>query len=413
MTCGARTSPLLALFGALLGSLLLGACTGTAREGAPLVLLVANGAEGAPSQVLAFLVEPPGPATARQVTQLGNGDLAPDLTLTARAWDWEARDPLAARSAGSRTRLFVLATRQDLVGTGRAALLHRYDVAAFDIDAPTLLQRDPGPLELVRQGRWSEATFSVEEGVQVPEDGVCLVDVAVSSDGRYAALLDRRAACDPSDLSVGLHVIDLDDRSLVWSSTPDDVAPTQLVLDQERDRLDVWIRTASGFSWRQLDLVTLATGPELQVLGSGLVDVVAANDLRWALLGGRLRLVSDETDGAPGVASASGTDRRFVPTAPRLPIVIIGPNLVVHKNVTSEALAPFARRYFDGDTDVPDQLSYLLRVGAIDTLDLLVLSPERALPDVVQVAYRDPPGEPLLDAPRRLTYFRPPQLPSP
>ncbi len=391
---------------------LVGACTGTFMEGTPLVLLVANGGEDAPSQVLAFLVEPPGPATPRQVTPLGT-DLAPDLTLPLRAWDWQDRDPLAVGADAARTRLVVLATEQARDPGARAALLHRYDLAAFDVDAPALEPRDPAPLELVREGRWSEGTFPVADGVQAPEDGVCLTDVAVSSEGRYVALLDRRAACEPGDPSVGLHVLDLDTPALVWSSTPDDVAPTQLVLDQERQRLDVWTRTASGYAWRQLDLDTLTLGPELQRLGTALVDVSAANDARWALIGGRLRVVTDDDDGEPGVASASGSDRRLVPTAARLPVVVLGADLVVHPNATSAALDPFARRYADGDTDVPDQLSYLLRSGAIDTLDLLVLSPDLPLREVVREAYRDPPGAPLLDAPRRITAFRPLQLPLP
>ena len=392
---------------------LLGACTGTFLEGTPLVLLVANGGEDAPSQVVAFLVQPPGPATPWQVTPLAGADLAPDLTLPLRAWDWQDRDPLAAGADAARTRLVILATRQERSPEARTALLHRYDLSSFDVDAPALEPRDPAPLELVREGRWSEAAFPVAEGVQAPEDGVCLTDVAVSSEGRYVALLDRRAACQAGDPSVGLHVLDLEAPALVWSSTPDDVAPVQLVLDQQRQRLDVWTRTASGYAWRQLALDTLTLGPELQRLGTALVDVSAANDARWALVGGRLRVVSDDDDGEPGVASASGSDRRFVPTATRLPVVIVGADLVVHPSAASAALDPLARRYVDGATDVPDQLSYLLRRGAIDTLDLLVLGPDLPLREAVREAYRDPPGAPLLDAPRRLTAFRPLRLPSP
>ena len=405
----ARALPL-----ALVAALLLSACTGTFLEGTPLVLLVATGGEDAPSRVVAFLVEPPGPATPRQVTPLEGTNLVPDLTLPLRAWDWQDRDPLAAGADAGRTRLVVLATRQERDVGARVALLHRYDLAAFDVDDPTpLAPRDPAPLELVREGRWSEAAFPVAEGVQAPEDGVCLTDVAVSSEGRYVALLDRRADCQAGDRSVGLHVLDLEAPALVWSSTPDDVAPAQLVLDQERERLDVWTRTASGYAWRQLALDTLILGPERQRLGTALVDVAAANDARWALAGGRLRVVSDDDDGEPGVASASGSDRRFVPTAARLPVVIVGADLVVHPSAASAALGSFARRYVDGDTDVPDQLTYLLRSGAIDTLDLLVLNPELPLREVVREAYRDPPGAPLLDAPRRLTAFRPLRLPSP
>lgn len=391
-------------------ALTVAACTGTFQEGAPLVLLAATGGPDVPSTVTAFLVTPPGPATPRQVTVLPGGDLAPDLTLPLRAWDWEERDPLAAGTL-SRTRLVVLATSEAASSTARSAKLHRYDVSAFDLDAPALAPIDAAPLQLVDAGRWNDAAFPVAAGLQAPEDGVCLVDVAVSSTGRYAALLDRRAACQAGDPSVTLHVIDLEERGLVWSSTPDDVARARLVLDQERGRLDVWLRTATGYAWRQLELESATLGPEVQRVPTGVVDLVAANDARHVLSGGRLRVVTSESDGEPGVTSASGSERRFVPTAARLPVVLIGSDLTVHDDPTQPALDAFARRYVDGDTDTPDQLAYLLRAGAIDTLDLLVLSPEVPLREVVRPAYVDPPGAPLLANPRRVTWFRGPSLP--
>ena len=409
-----RTFTLALAVPALLALLALSACTGTFQEGTPLVLLVANGGEDSGSQVLAFLVEPPGPASPREVTPLGGGDLAPDLTLPLRAWDWVDRDPLAAGGGTARTQLVVLATRQAPAQNQRSARLHRYDVAGFDPDAPSLTRPDPAPLQLVNAGAWNDAAFPVADGLQSPEDGVCLVDVAVSSQGRYVALLDRRSACLSGDVSVGVHVIDLLARELVWSSTPDDVAPARLVLDQGSDSLDVWTRTAGGYAWRQLDLASSELGPEVRrVSGNALVDITQAAEERWVLLDARLRVVSGESDGAPGEESASGATRRLVPTAPRLPAVIIGTNLWVHPGPNRSAMSPFPRAYVDGATDVSDQLTYLLRPGAIDTLDLLVLNPEEPLSRVISPVYRDAIADAVLDSPRRVTWFRPRPLMNP
>ena len=403
---------LLALLTAWL--VMLSACTGTFEEGTPLVLLVAIGPDDAASQVVAFLVEPPGPATPRQVTPLGGADLAADLTLPLRGWDWVDREAFGVGAGRGRTRLVALTSATSTVIADRHALLHRYDVATFEPEAPALAAVDDAPLPLVREGRWDDDAFPVADGVQAPSEGVCLVDVAVDGDGRFAALLDHRAGCRSGESEVGLHVIDLDERRLVWSSTPDDVSRTRPLIDQREGSLDVWQRTPDGYDWLRLDLGTRTLSATVQgISGSAFVDVSATDDERWVLLDGRLQVVSSESAGAPGEASATGTDRRFVATGPGLPVVIIGTNLVVHPSPTQPSLSPPGRAYADGVTDVPDQLSYLLRSGAIDTLDLLLLDPDEPLSRVVSEVYRDSPDAPLLTQPRRVTWFRPRPPPTP
>jgi hypothetical protein len=402
-------------FGALAVALIASAaCTGTFEEGTPLVLLVANGADGEASQVFAFLAEPPGRATPRQAVPLGSGDLAPDLTLPLRAWDWVDREAVAAGPGRGRSRLVALASATATALGERSALLHRYDVGAADLDAPRLTPVDSAPFTLVREGRWDVDAFPPALGVQLPVDGVCLTDLAVSQDGRHVALLDRRATCRSGETVVGLHVIDVVQAALVWSSTPNDVAPTRPLLDQRASTLDVWERTPDGYGWYRLDLATMTRSGRLQdVSGSAFVDATPADDDRWVLIDAHLRVVTGETPGTPGESSASGTDRRFVDTGPGLPVVIIGSNLVVHPSPTQAAASPFGRRYVDGTTDVPDQLTYLVRVGAIDALDLLLLDPGRSLPEVISEIYRDPVGDALLTQPRRVTWFRPRPPPVP
>ena len=403
--------PLLAALVVIVSS----ACTGTFREGTPVVLLIANGPDDAPSQVLAFLMEPPGPATPRQVTPLAAADLAPDLTMPLWSWDWVDRDALAAGPGRGQTRLAALASATSSTPTERAAMLHRYDVSGFDLGAPSLAPVGEAPLTLVSGGSWNEAAFPAAPGVTPPLDGVCLVGVSVDAGGRHVALLDRRAACRAAETEVFLHVVDLIQEELVWSSTPDDVAPVPPFIDQREGALDVWRRVPGGFDWQVLDLATRTLSPTLQtVTGTALVDVSPAGEARWALLDGRLRVVTSATPGEPGEPSGTGTERRFVDTAPGLAAVIVGgDNLVVHPDPAQPALSPFARRYRDGVTDVPDQLSYLVRSGAIDTLDLLLLIPTEPLARVVSVVYQDAVEAPLLTQPRRITMFRPRPPPSP
>ncbi len=393
----------------------LSACTGTFREGTPLVLLVATGPGDAPSRVLAFLAEPPGPATPRRVIPLTSADLAPDLTLPLRDWDWVDREASAVGPGLGRTRLVALASTTGSATAARTAFLHRYDVATFDPDAPALVPVDAAPLALVRAGLWNDAAFPVAAGVQAPLEGACLVGVAVNGTGRYVALLDRRAACRSGETEVGLHVIDLVAGELVWSSTPDDVAPVRPYVEQRENTLDVWLRTPDGYDWHLLDLATRTLSARRQgVSGSTFVDATAADGARWVLIDARLRAVTEAGSGAPGEASASGTDRRFVGTGPDLPVVITGgSDLVVHPDPLRPAWSPRGRAYLDGVTDVPDQLTYLVRSGAIDTLDLLLLDPAEPLARVVSEVYRDPVDAPLLTEPRRITMFRPRPSPTP
>ena len=398
----------------------LAACTGTFEDGAPIVLLVATGTDGAggDAAIVGFLVEPPGPASPRSVTPLGTGDLAGDLDLPVRDWDWRDRAGVVGGPGAGRTQLTVLASVSAAALDARQARLHRYDVSAFETSTPTLTQLG-APLDLVVDGAWNADAIPVEDGFE-PDDGVCLSALSVSGDGRYAALLDRRSDCQAGDAEVYLYVVDLEDARLVWASTPDDVAPTRAYIDQGADTIDILIRRGqSRFDVYRSELEALQ-GPlggterfgEIEE-SQPLRDIAGAGDERWLLFDGWLRTLSDTGALGPRVASASGATRRLVPTDARLPTVVIGGNdLWVHATPTSEGLT-FARRYLDGVTDVADRLTYLVRPGAIDTLDLLVFTPERPIGESVSTLYSDGDGGGRLAAPRLVTWFRPPLPPLP
>jgi len=397
----------------------LAACTGTFEESAPLVLLVATGPAQAAGDaaIVAYLVEPPGAATLRTVTPLGTGDLAPDVSLPLVAWDWVDRDALAVGPGRGRTRLVALASATTSDPAGRRALLHRFDLAAFDADAPVLAPVDPSPLSFVVDGAWDEDAFPASDGASLPDGGVCLAGVSVSSNGRYAALLDHRAACGASDALTSLLVVDLTDRALVWTSTlGGDVVAVRPFIDQARDRLDVWARVAGRAEWRELDLATLELSAPLVAPDVGVPTAAApAGAERWVLVDGRLYVWRGDAAIGSGVASATSGASRFVRTGPGLPVVILGPDLWVHPTPSTDALRVqgAAGTYTAGTTDGPDRLTYLVRPGGIDTLDLLLLTPDEPLIRVISPAFRDPQEDPRLADPRLVTWFRPRLPPTP
>lgn len=402
-------------------ALLLGAlagCTGTFEEGAPLVLLVATepSEPGDGGAIVAYLVEPPDAATLRSVTPIGPADLAPDVTLPIQAWDWVDREALGVGPGLGRTRLVVLASDTATAIDARRALLHRYDLAAFDPATPTLAPVGATPISLVDAGAWDEASVAIGEGVSLPNGSPCLTGTSVSSTGRYVALLDQPTACGSSDLAA-LLVLDMTGPVvLVWASSFAGVAPVRPYVDQANDRLDVWDLVPGGAEWRTLDLVERELGPRLASSDGGVpVDVTAAGEERWVLAGGRLTVWRPGTAPGAGVASATGDGAAFVPTGAGLAAVVLDPDLWVHRTPTAEAsrVPGPAGRYATGVTDAPDRLVYLVREGVIDTLDLLVMTPDEPLSRVISPAFRDPSDDPRLTDPTLVTWFRPRPPPTP
>lgn len=395
----------------------LNGCTGTFEEGAPLVLLVATAPSGPDDggAIVAYLVEPPGAATLRSVTPLGPADLATDLTLPIAAWDWVDRDALGVGAGLGRTRLVVLASDRAQPAASRSARLHRYDVAAFDPATPSLSPVAPGPLSLVVDGAWDEASVPSDDGVVLPNDEPCLSGVSVSRDGRYVALLDDPAACGSTDLAA-LLVVDVTESALVWVSSFAGVAPVPPYVDQVDDRLDVWELKINDAEWKRLDVAERSLEDGLASSGAGVpVAVSAAGDERWVLAGGRLSVWRPNATPSAGIASATSDAARFVATGANLPAVVLAPDLWVHPSPTAEPLRVqgASGTYVAGVTDAPDRLTYLVRAGVIDTLDLLVLTADAPLSSVISPAFRDPSDDPRLTDPRLVTWFRPRPPPTP
>ncbi|MBA2668054.1 MAG: hypothetical protein H0U69_13580, partial [Trueperaceae bacterium] len=379
------------------------ACTGTVQPGLPLVLLVIEGAPGATSAVLAYAVTPPGPATPRDLRALGSGTLTPGIDGPVVDHDWLDRDEVGFLG---RSTLVLLVAEHAGAEDARAARLFGYDTTGFSVEAPSALEPVARlTFDLVVDGAFVPA---VPPLVQAPRFGACLRALSVSGDGRFVAALDDRTACGETT-TAGEGVLLLVDTeagplgTLVWSTVADPVRPVAPIVDQATGRLE-FLR---GTRLRSLSLLDLDDETESQPLAIGTFDPVLAlgrhGDDRLVVVADRLHRI--DPTGAVTSVSTRPNAIGLVDTGASLPVVVRTPTqLVLHVTPGDDDEAAFARAYTDGATDVTDRLTYLVRPGAIDTLDLLLY--DRTAMDPIQ-AVLTPYPLPEVTAPRAITWFRP------
>jgi hypothetical protein len=242
--------------------------------------------------------------------------------------------------------------------------------------------------------------------VQAPDPGVCLSDVAVSLDGRFLVLLDRRSSCGAADLTDN-YVLVVDTQpaepALVWSEVAG-LLPLAPVLDQSAGRFD-YVTTAEVVRSRSLgdldsfvdsDTIPVATGTVRAFAGHGRERLVVVDD--------RLYRVSD-TGAVGDPVTTQGSVLAALETDSGLPVVLRTANrLVVHTDPEDDDEQLLDAAYRGGVTDVGDQLMYLVAPGRIDAFDLLLYDPTRVDP-IRSVITQYPQAD--LAAPRFVTYFRP------
>jgi hypothetical protein len=382
------------------------ACTGTFQPALPLALLVVDGAAGAPSRVLGYAVDPPGPATPRAVRPLGTQTLTPDVTGPVVGLDWLDRDESGGTVGGGRNRLVLLVSQQSPDQAGRSASIRGYDTSTFDVDAPGPLDAVPD-LTLVGLVSGGVLQLPARPGVQAPLEGVCLDAVSVSRDGRFLALLDRRTACDaaadPTNNAVLL--IDTVEQDLAWSTAADPGHAAPPIIDQGAGRLD-FLRASAMESLSLADLTLVAPSESLPPIDDAFDTVRFARHGpdRLVTVGSALYRI-DPTGAVTGPVSTQSDPAGIVETAPGLPVLIRTPaRFVVHDGPADDDEEWVTRPYRSGTTDVADQLTYLVRPGAIDTFDLLLYDPSVTNPvQAVVTAY----GAADLTDPRLVTWFRP------
>jgi hypothetical protein len=317
--------------------------------------------------------------------------------------DWLDREEAGGVAGAGRSRVVMLVSQRTAAPTGRAAQLHGYDTATFELAAPSAL--DPVPeltLPLVTGGLWQ---LPVRGGVLAPLDGVCLDAVSVSRTGRYVALLDRRVACDPTAPAGDnvLLLVDTVEGALVWSTTAAPVRGVPPLIAQGTGRLEY----LTGAVLRTVALADLSPVGESAPLPSTF-DPIRALGRHGP---DRLVVMNDELyriDAAGAVTGPAATQPNvlgFVETGTGLPILLrTSSRLVVHAGPGDAEPQSLARAYQDGDSDVTDQLTYLVRPGAIDTFDLLLY--DRTVTNPIAAVITSYPA-PELAQPRAITWFRP------
>ena len=398
---GARASRLaLAAVALLVAS----ACTGTFQPALPLALLVVEGgAPGAPSRVLGYAVDPPGPATPRAVRPLGVDTLTPGIDGPVVALDWLDRDETGGAVGGGRNQVVFLVSSRVPAETGRSASIHGYDTSTFDPEAPSPLEGVPVLTRaLVAAG---EFLLPARAGVQAPLPGVCLDAISVSQTGRFVALLDRRVACDPgaSRTDNVLLLVDTVEGDLAWSTTAAPVRGAPPLIEQAADRLDF----LTGNAMVSLSLADARVVATSQPLPIGL-DVVQAFDRhgpdRLVVVSDRLYRIDPTGTVTDGVTTQSGAVA-FVETGTGLPVLLrTASRLVVHVGPTDDDEEWLTRDYRSGSTDVADQLTYLVRPRLIETFDLLLYDAEATNP--IRAVITEYGAADLVD-PRAITWFRP------
>lgn len=379
------------------------ACTGTFQPGVPLALLVVDGGDAEASRVLAFAVEPPGPASPRAVRALGDANVTPEIDGPVVALDWVDRGETATGAGLGRSRVVLLVAEHAAATDGRAARVFTYDTGAFDVESPAPLALVGAPLVLVEGGLFVP---EARAGVQAPDPGVCLSDVAVSLDGRFLVLLDRRSSCGAADLTDNyVLVVDTqpEEPALVWSAVAG-LLPLAPVLDQSAGRFD-YLTTAEVVRSRSLSDLDSSADSDTIPIGTGTVRAFTGHGReRLVVVDDRLYRVSDTgAVGAP-VTTQSAVIAALETTS-GLPVVLRTANrLVVHADPEDDDEHVLDAAYRSGVTDVSDQLMYLAAPGRIDTFDLLLYDPARVDP-IRSVITQYPQAD--LPAPRFVTYFRP------
>jgi hypothetical protein len=389
-------------------------CTGTFTPGTPLTLLVVDGGPGATSNVLAYAVDPPGPATPRAVRALGVGTVTPEIDGPVVALDWLDRDETGTVPPAGRRIVAMLVSERTVARGARAARLFAYDTSPFDVEAPAPL--DPyAPLTfpLVEDG---VVVLPFAAGVLAPDPGVCLSALSVSRTGRYLALLDARSACDPSAPADQNVLLLVDTQPPMPNPVPVVVlstvaAPVRAVaptIDQAADRVE-YVTETVGTVVRRVGLAdrsVVDTSPTLPGVGTfDSVDAFARyGSDRLVVAAGRLFQLDAAFEVGPAVTTRPAV-ARIVETVPGMPVVLItASGLVVHATPADDDEAFLAGPYGDGVTDLPDVMTYLVRPGAIDSLDLLLYDPLALNPiGTARTTY----AAPEITAPRAITYFRP------
>lgn len=345
-----RRAALAALLSAL--ALALGGCTGT-FETLPPLLLVTSLVEGEIAQLAliedTFLTEDE--IEGRFVFL---EESRRDLPAPAVAFDLVDR-------RGDRTSLAVLSRGP---GPDFTAFLSLFQVTDIDPSDPSTFAET--------SRRDLSAILLDEVGVAAP----CLTEVAMSADGRYAALFEDRSACVPGDTLRALYVIDLDTDGVVKTIDTEPVLPAGLYLDQETDLVYYLSDAVGEADLRSFELPDERIETVATVTGNEQIDLAPVQQsVLLALEPDAFEAVDLDDPGATRtpVDTTSGSlaliddDLGIVPE-----VLILGSSrFTVHTTISDSEEQALTVTAVSGTLEPTQQFVYLLETGAIRLFDLL------------------------------------------
>ena len=341
------------------------ACTGTFEIRPPVLLVIAFD-DGSPQLALVrdnFATGPSG--TPRELTFIEASRRS--LPAVAVAFDVVDR-------AGLRPTLVVLSRDPSAPHT---AYLRGYVLAGIDPDAPANFAEDG---DFAR-----DLTALLRDQPELADDAdYCLVDVQVSSSGRYLALLEDRSACGSDDL-VAVYLLDLNQDRLVAAVDTEPLVAVGLYLDQQLDRLYF---ISEGISDASLESLAVSTGSRsvvAEVDGQVQVDLArvaapssaAVNEVLVALSDSSFQAIDTEADPATTdtpVGSESGARALIHDPFERSEKLLIlgGSRFTIHQSVDDGAGRSVGVAATSGAFQPEDLFVYLAGEGRLFIFDALV-----------------------------------------
>ena len=351
-----------------LGLLLaLTACTGT-FEIRPAVLLVVSLNDGAPELGLITDNFGTGTSTApRELTFLSTSRRS--LPAPAMALDVVDR-------SGQRPTLVVLSRKASAPFSG---YLRAFSLTGVDPLDPAAFAEDASFARDLSQ-------LLRDQDELADDEDYCLVDIQISGDGRYLALLEDRSACLAGDDTVAVYLIDLSDDSLVAAVDTRPVVAAGVYLDQQQDYVYYLVE---GVGNATLERLAVASGDREVVAdleGFDQVDVAAVgppigspadDSLLLALSDDAFQAIDAVADPAEPAAPVATTANAAAliddPFATNERIVILGTSsFTVHRNV-DDADGRSATIVAASATFQPEELFvYLAGEGRITIFDVLI-----------------------------------------
>lgn len=210
---------------------------------------------------------------------------------------------------------------------------------------------------------------------------ICPTRLQVSSDGRFAAVLNQPSACDATgDISISVIELDQDPRFVKHYEGMFALVANALVIDQAGDTLYFLEAVGASVQLKSLtltDLVVRTVGGPAGLRAADVQDMGIVQNSLVVLGSDRFAVYSDyRSDPAePAIVTTTATSRRLIGSdfADLERVIILGQDhFTVHQSVTRTAQPPATLRdYQSGTVEALNRLVFVVRSGRVAVFDEL------------------------------------------